>query len=98
MLHILKYNKIYLLIFAKAVQKTIKLVVKELLEEVKTISEIITTGHSLGGALAVLCAYDLSEEFQQTTSDLYDYRVLEEKFKPHGEYDDLEVPGKTNYF
>ena len=89
---------IYFLIFSKAVQRTIKHVVKELLEEVQTISEIITTGHSLGGALAVLCAYDFSEEFQTKTSDLYNFRVLEKKFKPRGEDDDLEVPGDTNNF
>ena len=72
--------------------------VKELLEEVPTISEIITTGHSLGGALAVLCAYDFSEEFKTKTSDLYNCRVLEKKFKPRGEHDDLEVFGEQNYF
>ena len=73
---------------------------KELLQEVKTISEIITTGHSLGGALAVLCAYDLSEEFKNKSSDLYSSRLLEKTFQPRACFkcfkgDDLNILGKV---
>ena len=49
----------------KAVEKSIIAVVKELLEKFPEINTVITTGHSLGGALAVLCAYDLSQKFKK---------------------------------
>ena len=36
-----------------------------MLTKIPTIDTVITTGHSLGGALAVLCAFDLSIEFKE---------------------------------
>ena len=36
-----------------------------MLTEIPSIDTVITTGHSLGGALAVLCAFDLSIEFEE---------------------------------
>ena len=36
-----------------------------MLTKIPTIDTVITTGHSLGGALAVLCAFDLSIEFKK---------------------------------
>ena len=38
------------------------------MNEIPTIDTIITTGHSLGGALAVLCAFDLSLKFKDDIS------------------------------
>ena len=49
----------------KAVEKSIIAVVKEILGKFPKINTVITTGHSLGGALAVLCAYDLSHKFKK---------------------------------
>ena len=49
----------------KAVEKSIIAVVKDIIEKFPQINTVITTGHSLGGALAVLCAYDLSQKFKK---------------------------------
>ena len=52
----------------KAVEKQILPLIKEILKEIPTIDTVITTGHSLGGALAVLCAFDLTLKFKEDLS------------------------------
>ena len=52
----------------KAVEKQIRPIIKEIFKEIPTIDTVITTGHSLGGALAVLCAFDLSLKFKDDES------------------------------
>ena len=65
----------------KAVEKPILPLIKEILKVIPTIDTVITTGHSLGGALAVLCAFDLSLKFKKDHS-LGKIRVnAEEKLK-----------------
>ena len=58
----IKYSK-------KAVRPSVHTVTEEIIKKLPTISEIITTGRSLGGALAVLCAYDLSKSLQEGDSE-----------------------------
>ena len=40
---------------------------KEILTLIPTIDTVVTTGHSLGGALAVLCAFDLALVFKENS-------------------------------
>ena len=47
-----------------------------MLTKIPTIDTVITTGHSLGGALAVLCAFDLSIEFKKN-KELGEIRFLQ---------------------
>ena len=55
----------YIWFLIQAVQKQIIPFLKEILSLIPTIDTVVTTGHSLGGALAVLCAFDLSLEFKK---------------------------------
>ena len=98
----IKYSK-------KAVRHSIHTVTEEILEKIPTISEIITTGHSLGGALAVLCAYDLSKSMREGESEKEeqdsstnvenreeDFEIGEQKepFVPKGHEDHIHEPCK----
>ena len=62
----------------KAVEKQILPLIKEILKEIPTIDTVITTGHSLGGALAVLCAFDLTLKFKEDLS-LGNIKINEDK-------------------
>ena len=93
----------------KAVRHSVHTVTEEILEKIPTISEIITTGHSLGGALAVLCAYDLSKSMREGDSETEeqdfstdvesieeDFQIGEQKepFVPKGHEDCIDEPCK----
>ena len=66
-----------IMIFIQAVQKQIIPLLKEILKHIPTIDTVVTTGHSLGGALAVLCAFDLSLKFKED-SDLGQLEIPDE--------------------
>ena len=51
----------------QAVRQQIIPLLKEILTLIPTIDTVVTTGHSLGGALAVLCAFDLALVFKENS-------------------------------
>ena len=60
--------------YKKAVRQQIVPLLQEMLTKIPTIDTVITTGHSLGGALAVICAFDLSIKFKKD-KDLGEMRL-----------------------